>query len=267
MDKTIDIYHVHGEPMIYVSEIKALSKKPVIMDIHDSEITRTGIELTDERDNMRIADGLVFVSDDVKDVVMKHYNIKSPAMVLYSYCPEIFYPYQKNKASGGLVYQGLLAKDGDQRFLYCNYEMFAREAREMGVDFHIYSNDNSRTNGYKDLCTVHKSVDIYTLLKELGRFDWGLCGNNFPTDQWDKTIPNKLFDYLASGIPVIAMNASATAKIIKEYEVGIEVDGMWDLKNRWEETNLYRKNALLKRREFLMENHIGILIEFYKQFI
>ena len=39
-------------------------------------------------------------------------------------------------------------------------------------------------------------------------------------DSWDTTIPNKLFDYMAAGIPVVSSNAAPCARILRETGAG-----------------------------------------------
>ena len=69
------------------------------------------------------------------------------------------------------------------------------------VDIHIYPSHISSTLGYEDFI-IHKPVSPYNVISELSQYDGGLfvLGN---TQVGDMALPNKVFEYLASGIPVI----------------------------------------------------------------
>ena len=69
-----DLFHVHNEPSFFVTTVKeTFPNKPVILDVHDTMLSRrTKSEdlnsrkfriSVDERNNFRLADGLVYVCD------------------------------------------------------------------------------------------------------------------------------------------------------------------------------------------------------------
>ena len=101
-------------------------------------------------------------------------------------------------------------------------------------------------------------------MKSLGRHDWGLVGNTVRTGQWEVAMPNKLFEYMACGVPVVSMNAKVCANFVQESDVGISVEGPEELGERWAEHREKRKNVIKHRRAWMMESHIGKLEEFYR---
>jgi glycosyltransferase involved in cell wall biosynthesis len=59
------------------------------------------------------------------------------------------------------------------------------------------------------------SVPPYILSSHIGLVPHHICGH------WDHTIPNKLFDYMASGLPVLSSNTRAASRIVQETECGL----------------------------------------------
>jgi glycosyltransferase involved in cell wall biosynthesis len=276
-DENTDIYHAHNEPSWYVSFVKEHSNKPVILDIHDTHITRTpeggGVRRTvDENNNFRYADGLVFVSEPVRDEVINEYGFDIPNRVLTHYSPEMFTDHPKEAFMGGLVYEGMikLPQEIDQNpyFKYCDYIDFAKQAKDIGINFHIYSRDDQAfADIYQPISALHNPVSFKQLIKKLTRHEWGFVGNSFHSSQWEKTAPNKLFDYISAGIPIIAMNAKWSEEFVTKHGIGIVVESVKEIVDRWDEHKVCKRNLLKKRQELTMENHIHILEELYREVI
>jgi glycosyltransferase involved in cell wall biosynthesis len=62
---------------------------------------------------------------------------------------------------------------------------------------------------YKELMRITRLADLGLLLDKNTSLNQGLA------------LPNKLFDYIHAGIPILSTNLSEISKIIKQYEVGI----------------------------------------------
>jgi hypothetical protein len=116
---------------------------------------------------------------------------------------------------------------------------------------------------YDEITYVHKPEPISELIKHLTKHDWGLVGNLTPTPEWDIAFPNKLFEYLAASVPVVAINAKECSKFIKKHGVGMTVKSLDELKDRWSEHRKCRENVIKKRQKFTMDNNIKPLEELY----
>jgi hypothetical protein len=175
---------------------------------------------------------------------------------------------------GGLVYEGKVNLPGDEvkgphtGFEYCEYTELAKRCHAMGMDFHLYArSDKKFVEHYKDIAFLHTSVDYEKLIGVLTRHDWGLVGNVRRTREWDMAMPNKLFEYIGAQVPVAVMNASASAKFVKETGMGIVVSGPEELGERWGEHREVRKRVVRERQNWTMNAHIHKLEEFYRGFI
>jgi len=288
---TADIFHVHNEPSWYVSAIKETVDKPVILDIHDSYAARTTIEeeaelrhqgkdvtriFVEERTNFQLADGLVFPGEVFADLVKKEFGLEQPSLTLPSYCPKRLYAYSGEGWLGGLVYEGridmpekIASRDYLHGFRYCDYLELAQKAHEIGLGFHIYTSNKSESfiEAYDEISYLHEPRPIESLINGIGRHDWGLVGNIFPTPEWDVAFPNKMFEYIAANVPICVMNAGACAEFVEKHGIGIVVNSLKELMDRWDESVEIRKNMIKKRQTWCMDRHIDKLVDLYEEVI
>tara|TARA_R100001530_G_scaffold57152_2_gene41588 strand:- start:264 stop:1070 length:807 start_codon:yes stop_codon:yes gene_type:complete len=255
---------------------------PVILDVHDSFLARVTPEEKDEnpevvrisieeRNNFQLADALVFPSRSFADLIIDEFKLTQPHIILPSYLPRRLYRYNAADWMGGLVYEGKIQMDVTSKasfgFRYCDYKDFAKKADEIGIKFHLYAGRNNEDKEfmkvYNDISFVHPPYVYDELLKNIGRHDWGLVGNLNYTREWEVAMPNKLFDYIAAGVPIVAINAKECGKLVKEHGIGIEVNSLEELFERWEEHTEIRKVLLKKRQQFTMNNNIQPLKDLY----
>lgn len=284
--KDTDIFHCHNEPSWFVTLVKELCDVPVVLDIHDSFLTRVAKEEQDrvyeeegkelvritaeERNNFQLADALVFPGQRFADLVRSEFNLTQPYIILPSYLPRRLYRYNIQDWLGGLVYEGKVQLSTEQRhsygFRYCNYLDFAKKCREIGMDFHMYSGrtDEPFMQAYKDYAILHEPRHFQELVRDIARHDWGLLGNIVPTSEWDVAFPNKLFEYVAAGVPVVAINAKESEDFVEREGIGISVKSIEELASRWSEHTNIRKNLLKKRAKYSMDNNIHQLEELYR---
>lgn len=290
VDHQVDLYYCHNEPSWFVTCIKEISKKPVVLDIHDSFLARLTpeqhekhieegtnvIRITpEERNNFQLADGLVFPSTPFANLVRNEFKLTQPWLILPSYLPHNLFGYQQNKDwYGGLVYEGRVDLPGKIKeqiehsagFVYTDYSDFARQCKDIGIDFHIYARADEEFQAvYKDIAISHKPEAYNVLIEKLSRHDWGLVGNSFHTPEWEVALPNKLWEYVAAGTPVVSMNAKHCSEILDEYGIGMTVNSVQEIADRWREHTEIRKNLLRVRGQFAMENNIHLLEELFQE--
>ncbi len=281
---TTDIFHVHNEPSWPVTLIKEHCDVPVVLDVHDSFAARVTQEEQDEaeekgniltritaeeRNNFQLADALVFPGESFGELVENEFALSQPNIVLRSHMPRRMFRYNAQDWQGGLVYEGMVkinTEDGlSYGYRYCNYLELAEKAKELGIDFHIYGgrDDKKFLEAYGDIALVHEPLDFDSLVRDISRHDWGLVGNIMPTSEWDVAMPNKLFEYIAAGVPIVAMNAKECEEYVIKHKIGIAVKSLEELTERWSEHTEIRKNLLKTRVSFSMEKNNQCLKELY----
>jgi glycosyltransferase involved in cell wall biosynthesis len=287
----VDIYHCHNEPSWFVTLLKERTKKPVILDVHDTFLTRLTSNQEDnmrnagadpvrvtseERTNFQLADGLIFVSDPVRKITCEEFNLNQPNIAIPQYVPEFLYKYNLGRWLGGLVYEGKVMlpveiKEHDRAygFDYCDYTEVASKCAKTGIDFHLYAarNEPEFEKYFEGKAFIHNPVPYRELLSGITKHDWGLVGNLIDSPQWQTTLANKFFEYIAAGVPIVAINAGACSDIIKEFDIGITVDSIEELAERWPQHREKRGNLIKRRNEFTMESHLSELTDFYEKFL
>lgn len=283
-----DVIHCHNEPSWFVSVAKeTLPDKPVVLDVHDSMLLRRTDQQVlearnnaiyrytcDERNNFQLADGLVFVGPAMRDIVTEGYKLTQPSCVIPSVLPERFYRVDFGKWMGGICYEGRIdieheLADKWNFFQYSNYVPFAKKCREIGMDFHVYTPRKSEDvrKVYGEVCHLNPPYGLRELIKVMGGHDWGLVGNIGAHEEWKHALPNKLFEYFGACLPVVCLNADESWDMIKDIGMGIKVDSVEELADRWKEHRECRKNVIKYRANFVMERHAPKLLDLYRKLV
>ena len=282
IDPFTDIYHAHNEPNWLVSAIKEVSQKPVILDWHDSFLLRRGPRekyriMIEERNNAFLADGFCFVCVPMKNEIFNEFKaIKDkPYTVLWSHVPKRFYTFDFAEWLGGICYQGrvdlpdIAKNDKYNFFMYCEYSELAAEFAKREIPFYLYTPKPNIIEWYKNKNLSHGggALNYEPLIHRIGSHDWGLIGNIGKHRAWQHAMPNKLFEYIAAQVPIVALNAGHAGKWIEKEGIGINIKTLDELETRWGEHEECRNKLTKKRLGYCMENHIHKLEDLYEKTI
>jgi glycosyltransferase involved in cell wall biosynthesis len=88
------------------------------------------------------------------------------------------------------------------------------------------------------------------------------------------SLPNKIFDYIKAGLPVLSSDLVELKKIINQYEIGVitadhspeeikkNLLAIWDNENRFSQ---YKENTIKAAQELTWEQEVEILMDVYRK--
>jgi glycosyltransferase involved in cell wall biosynthesis len=117
----------------------------------------------------------------------------------------------------------------------------------------------------------YREMMQYTLNADVG---FSLDKNTNPNYLY--SLPNKIFDYIKAGVPVIVSDLVEIGKVVRKYEVGEVISGhdsvelsrfINDFLNNKQKLESYRKNCELAIKELNWESQKNVLSEIYSGLI
>lgn len=281
---SIDLIHSQNAPDILTRvAVGTIDRIPIIHENQDTiSLRQTPYtpesnleeELVDERIANEHCDARIHVSQGLQDYIQRKYGSKNdvvfPNYVSRSLVPTCF----KRKLSeiDGLVhivYEGTLSSfSGDHYDLQGIFVDLARR----GYRVHIY--DSHQNRDYARLAKTYSGLyyhghkDPRELPYELTQYDYGWAGFNAEKNKehLDVALPNKLFEYLASGLPVLSFPHKAQKELIEAYHVGLLFDDLDQLNQIIKDESTMgqlRGSVVARRYDFTVEANIGRVLELY----
>ena len=270
-----DLIHVHDRPhAIPVLAMKHANGVPVVHDVHDmfSRMVPGGQAPEDspyEKASILGAQGLVFVSQPNLDYAAAKYGVLPPAVVVRSAVYSTLFPVVRLPRLAGAVWGGGIYLEPPQspRF-YIDQREIARRFIGVGIpaSFHYPPTDPPILAAYADTGAVLCGERAYIpLLQEFGRYDFGWYGQVCDHPQIHDTLPNKMFEYIAAGLPVVAINAREAGKYLTEHGLGIHIRRPEDVVYHLDELRQMRQDVWERRWAFTRERECEALWPLYEK--
>lgn len=295
----IDLIHCHNGPDTLTNVCVDLfrGRVPVIHDVHDlmsarrtdyrdtAESSAAGAPASDggftppaswlleERRAMQETDAVIAVSDEILELAKgRGYALPQRTLTYANYVPASFVPdvlpARERTSAPRIVYEGTLTDDGGHYDLRGAFAAIA----DQGIEVHVYPSRNDTT--YRDLAEAtpglvcHRRLPPERLLAELCQYDAGWAGFNdtLNATHLETVLPNKLFEYIASGLPVISFPHRAMARFLERTGTGIVIDRVSDLGRLLDGPTLSpaRERARLTRADYTVEANIGRITGLYE---
>jgi len=235
-----DVIHSHNEPnMPTVVAIRNAGHCPVVYDCHDVTGLRQKLE-GERRENERVcfeeSDGIIMVTETLVEIARDRFQVDN-ILALPCYClVDEMARIQRSKLEGNhIVYQGMLLDGGVPPLEYRNYYPFFKKMVECDMHVHVYcSAFNPRVQSSyidlqqsSDLFHFHQQVPYAQLLDEMSQYTWGLVAFNVEEiHEQDRLtflnsiLPNKLFDYVFSGVCPVVFNNKTAGEWVEKHGVG-----------------------------------------------
>jgi len=270
----VEIIHVHNEP----SSLGYLAKQarpdlPMVFDAHDLNAIRYHQADEDEIRSMEAADGVIFPSvgyerickidfEPLSDVLASDVLPGTPTEVIYSMNNRFTIQRRYLPRLRGIVYEGALSADNG----FMDYRSIISEFTSQDIPFHVYGTHMDHINQYIAAGAVCMPTLPYTtLLKNLSRYDWGFIGNKASHTQGDAGMPNKLFEYIAAGIPVLVYNAEEAGRYVTEHGIGIVLEDLDEIQAVYDRHIALRETVNERREQLVMETQVDKIIKLYER--
>ncbi len=275
ISKNYDLIHSHNEPDFYTVAAMA-GGIPVIHDTHDLISLRspenTQLKYFEGVAN-RGAAGRIYSTPYQYKEAQDLYGVNGNSVVFYNYASENHLPKKflpKLSDEDGkihLVYEGgVSGANGKHRDFADQFV----ELANLGYMVHIYpaSFSDELNNFFKQYPNIiyNKPVSPDTLIEVLTQFDFGIIPWNMEKGNvrfLSSTIANKLFEYLAAGLPVAAADITSYRDFFKKNPVGITFSSIEDFHSKIDNLLKIKSEMKGKKVEFTYENEIEKVEEFY----
>jgi glycosyltransferase involved in cell wall biosynthesis len=286
-----DVIHCHNLPdtLTVSAQQAARGRMPVIHDVHDFQsLRKTPYEdgfpdppdpLADERIAVEMSDGLITVSDRLLQEIADRYELPASYTVIANYVlaedlPALPVRVTRDRSAPiRMVYQGSLSMTHGH---YDLRDIFA-ELVESGIELHVhparpvsveYRTLADQLNVHGQRMHLHEPCAPRELLTKLTRYDVGWAGFNTTHNDahLNTVLPNKAFEYVGSGLPVVSLPHDALADWIDQNGVGVVVQRASDVADVLQamDFDALRDTVRTKRRDFTMEAAIGRLRDLYE---
>ena len=283
-DLSIELIHSQNAPDVLTrvaievaDEIPIIHENQDAISLRQTPYTPEGNlkeQLVDERIANEICDARIHVSQGLLEYMRKKYGAKKE-IVFHNYVSTSLVPPScKRKLSDidgriHIVYEGTLSSfPGDH---YDLKEIFKDLA---GHGYHVHIYDSHGNQDYARLANTHDSIhyhghkDPRELPYEITQYDYGWAGFNITKnrDHLDVALPNKLFEYLASGLPVLSFPHKAQKEFLEAKGVGLVFKDLNELDDNIKEqakVQQLRGNVLRRRFDFTMESNIERVLNLY----
>lgn len=282
-----DVIHSHNLPdRLTVLALEAVDGRvPVVHDSHDLQsLRKTPYEdgFAEPADTAVLEkaaiDGcraLIAVSDEMLAEIEARHGLPGRTLVFPNYAlardlpADLPPPARASTGPPRVVYQGTLSTNGGHYDLRALFVAIVEE----GVELDVYP--SRRVPEYEALAdahsglTCHQKLSPAELLRTLPRYDFGWAGFNPSLNRahLDTALPNKVFEYLGCGLPVITLDHRALRHLVSEEGVGLSLDSTDGLAARLAEVDVValRGRVAAARGRFTVEANIGRVTELYEE--
>jgi glycosyltransferase involved in cell wall biosynthesis len=281
-----DLVHSHNLPdTLTVLALEVLDGRvPVVHDVHDMQSLRQtpyedGFDDPDDPDALEAAvvegcAALVAVSREMLDEIERRHRPPERTLLFanYALARDLAPAAAIGHGPDGpprVVYQGSLSANGSHYDLRDQFRAIARA----GLPIDVFP--NREAPAYRALAggspgmRVMDTLRPADLLRALPVYDvgWAAFNTGLNGAHLDTALPNKVFEYLAAGLPIATGPHRALARLVAEHGVGVVVEDPADLAGALERADLgaLRAHVAERRHHFTVEGHIGALLELYRE--
>jgi len=259
---------------------------PVIHDSHDLQSLRRtpyedGFDDPDDADTDTLEKAaiegcaaLVAVSQEMLDAIVVRHRPPERTLLFanYALARDVTRVPRRGRRDGKplrVVYQGSLSANGSHYDLRDGFA--ALTAAGMLLD--VFPNRDAPA--YRELAArapemrLMETLEPQALLRRLPVYDvgWAVFNRQLNAAHLDTALPNKAFEYLASGVPIATGPHAALRRLITEHGVGVVIEDLAELPGVLADAPLpeMRSRAREMRSRFTVEGRIDELVALYSE--
>ena len=288
--KDNDIFHcndLNALPIGFLIKTFFNKKVKIVYDAHEYETEINGLSgiqktLTKKLEKFLIkyADKVICVSDSISNEYVRLYNIEKPTLVLNT--PAFINIKKENKFreifniskdKTIFLYQGSLSKgrgieillqtfkeliDTKNIIVFMGYGQLEAEIKENSLKY--------------DNIYFQEAVSPEVLLKYTSSADFGISTIEDSCLSYRYCLPNKMFEYIMAGIPVIVSNLYEMKNIVETNSIGVvaKSNDTRSLRDAIEKANILdkselKKNILKLKKVYNWEEQEKVLLDMYKE--
>ncbi|WP_094603815.1 hypothetical protein SPSIL_042250 [Sporomusa silvacetica DSM 10669] len=275
-DSDYDVLYSSNEPD-YLTVIFGTCNKPIVHDTHDMMSLRADISteqlVLEYMANIK-STGNIYVNDAVRDIAMQKFKLQNkPVFSLNSYIEAEQLPnryYEKLSSKDGeihCVFEGGLANSpGHHRFLEPMFLALANQRIHIHLhcpvdpQYIVQLQKKSRYIHYEGICSPKQ------LIEEMTKYDIGLAIFNLNERNkvfLDTAFPNKIWDYLAAGLPILFADLLSFRNFAQTSGVGKVFDFHAHIKQQIDEImSITIDKDILKKNRWTMNDAAEDIIDF-----
>ena len=281
-----DLVHSHNLPdsLTVLAQRMSGGRVPVVHDVHDLQsVRRTPYEagfpepadpLVLEKQAVEDSTAVVVVSKEMLAEMEARHAVPAARLTFANFAlgrdlpAELPPPDRRREGPFRAVYQGTLSTNGGHYDLRAIFSAIVAG----GVRLDVYP--GRPAPAYEELAAAtpgmccHDTLPPGKLLEVLPTYDFGWAGFNAALNgpHLDTALPNKAFEYVGCGLPVLTLGHRALARVVTEEGVGASLPTLDDLDEQLRRLDVValRRRAAEVRRRFTVEAHVGRLVELYE---
>jgi len=229
--------------------------------------------LSMEKKAMEKSSARVFSTPCMLEYAQNRYKIKNDNLIFLNFILKEELPSltrEKISEKIGGVHIGFAGNinifDSYRNFL----PFFVKLAKEkIHVHMHVVSKDRKSLFACKEAAGKNEYLHFYPpmdppkMMDALTLYDFGILPFENEQNYYDTILPNKLFDYISAGVPIITSNVHCIKEFIAEHNLGFYYNDFDDLIVKLK--TVTATDFKIDRSEFFIDKHLEKLITFYER--
>lgn len=265
---------------------KIFSNSQIIYDAHELETHKTGYNKymrmclsIIQKILMRFTDNIIVISNSVKQFYQKSFPNKNISIVrnIPEYKPhKINNDYLRNKFKIDIddiifIYQGIISEKRMSRVLL---DVFSKVNKNKHIVFMGFGDDTDlvkETSNLNSNIHYHEAVSQTEIINVTSSADVGLSLITNDSLNHDYCLPNKVFEYIHSGIPILSSNCTELSNLIISNNFGWITNPNFNeildhiSSINIDEVNTIKREISLKKHKYDWKNEEYEYLKFYNQ--